>query len=274
MVWFLCEQLSLPSINHHRREGTWIRDAEHLWKMVMIMRSIPDKLPYWTRVVLYSSADIGCFTRDLDRGLSLLLSDSQHIWPCWQPFMYATAICWSLWRPLYLPANRGQADCWPCITAGNYFPKTRTVLGNDSHQSTMFSAMKRHCCCQHCFLRERMTRQWEWNGAMLYKEDYKDKTTFTSLKFEATSRETWRLSKSSCVLEGWQLDVLCALVNVMNRTENTDVEFLPLDSKADTWQKSNSQSGTHLCAQYKAPHSPPPSFSAEDIFFQCNTTNK
>ncbi len=90
-----------------------------------------------------------------------------------------------------LPAtNRGETGLQSCITAGNYFPETRTVLGNNSCQSTIFSTMKRHCCCQHCFCREGMTRQWEWNGAMLNKEDYKDKTSLTSLKFEDTSRET------------------------------------------------------------------------------------
>lgn len=140
---------------------------------------------------------------------SLLLDNSPHIWPPWQPFMDVRAICWFVWRrraqrAATLPAtNWGQARCRSCITAGNYFPpKTRTVVGNNSHQSAIFSAMKRHCCCQHCFLRERVTRHWEWNRAMSYKEDYKDKTTLTSLKFEDTSRETRRLSKSSCLLEG------------------------------------------------------------------------
>lgn len=147
-------------------------------------------------------------------------------------------------------------------------PETRTVLGNDSHQSTIFSAMKRHCCCQHCFLRERMTRQWEWNEAVLYKEDYEDKTTLTSLKFEDTSREIWRLSKSSCLLERWQLAALCALVNVMNKTENTDAEFYLWTQKADTWLNSSPQSCSHLPHRTKSPS------SAQDIFLQCNTTNK
>lgn len=64
-----------------------------------------------------------------------------------------------------------------------------------------------------------MTRQWEWKSAMLYKEDYEDKTTLTSLKFEDTSTETRRLSKSSCLLEGWQLAVLRAPVNVKKATQ-------------------------------------------------------
>lgn len=79
MAWFLYEQLSLPNINHYRCEGSWISDAERLWKMVMIMRSIPDKLPYWIRVVSHSSADIGWFARDLGEGLAALEQVSPHL---------------------------------------------------------------------------------------------------------------------------------------------------------------------------------------------------
>ncbi len=93
-------------------------------------------------------------------------------------------------EPLYLRPTEGKLVAGLVSRQAITSPKTRTVLGNNSHQSTIFSAMERHCYCQHCFLRERMTRLWEWNGAMLNKEDYKDKTTLTSLKFEDTSRET------------------------------------------------------------------------------------
>ena len=40
--------------------------------MVMIRRSIPDKLPYWKRVVSRSSADIGWVVHDLGEGLAAL----------------------------------------------------------------------------------------------------------------------------------------------------------------------------------------------------------
>lgn len=173
----------------------------------------------WKWVVFHSSADFRFLTLVK---VSPLLGESRHIWPplaavhVWQGHMLSL----HAEQPAPLPdADTRPNACWSYITAGNYLPKTRTVLDNDSHQSTIFSAMKRNCCCQHCFLRERMTRQREWNRAMLYKEDYEDKTTLTSLKFEDTSTEIWRLSKSSCLLEGWQLAVRRALVNVKKATQ-------------------------------------------------------
>lgn len=77
---------------------------------------------------------------------------------------------------------------------------------------------------------------------MSYKEDYKDKTTPTRLKFEDTSAETRRLSKSVCLLEGWQLAVFLgvffhALADAGEEDGNTDIEFylwsqkLTLDGK-------------------------------------------
>lgn len=49
--------------------------------MAMIMRSIPDELPYWTRAVFCSSADIGRFARDLDGGLAALERLSTRLTP-------------------------------------------------------------------------------------------------------------------------------------------------------------------------------------------------
>lgn len=91
---------------------------------------------------------------------------------------------------------------------------------------------------------------------MLYKEDYEDKTTLTSLKFEDTSTETRRLSKSSCLLEGWQLAVLRAPVNVKKATQKKQEKknrnwVLPLVLKADTWQDDTSQSGSRQCRTEK-----------------------
>lgn len=44
---------------------------------------------------------------------------------------------------------------------------------------------------------------------MSNEEDYEDKTTLTSLKFEDESGEIWKLSKLSCLFEG----LFSALVN-------------------------------------------------------------
>lgn len=90
-----------------------------------------------------------------------------------------------------------------------------------------------------------MTRQWEWNRAMLYKEDYEDKTTLTSQKFEDTSREIRRLSKSSCLLgwgvEGWEALAAywCVCVRPCECDEHDGEKlrrrvFTSKDSKADT----------------------------------------
>lgn len=120
-------------------------------------------------------------------------------------------------EPLYLRPTEAK------LVAG--LVSQQAITAPKLGQFTIFSAMKRHCCCQHCFLREGMRRQWEWNRAMLYKEDYKDKTTLTSLKFEDTSRETRRLSKSSCLLEGWQLAVFSHPRGYDEQDRNTDIEF-------------------------------------------------
>ena len=199
--------------------------------------------------------------------------------------MYVSAICWLVWRPACcarsasLPATSWvQTGCRSCITAGNYSPKTGTVPGNNSHQSTIFSAMKRHCCCQHCFLGAGMTRQWEWSGAMLYKEDYKDKTTLTSLKFEDTSRETWRLSKLSCLLE--RVATRCFL-RPCGCDGSKKIQILSFTSGLESWhltEKHFSKWQPSTRTQQSPPPPPPPALapllSAEDIFFQCNTTNK
>lgn len=178
MAWFLCKQLILPNINHYRREGSWISDAKRLWKMVTIMRSIPDKSQldkssftqlsrYWP-VCSWPCWRSHCSWVSLPH---LTLLAAVHVW---QSHMLVCVVAYTLstWHQLR------ETGCWSCIAAVNYSPKTRTVLGNNSHQSTIFDAMKRHCCCQHCFLRERMTRRWEWNRAMLYKEDYKRQNSF------------------------------------------------------------------------------------------------
>lgn len=251
-----------PSINHHRHEGTWISDVERIWKMVMIVRSIPDKLPYWTRVVFYSSAYIGCFARDLDEGLSVSEWLSTHL-----TLLAAVHVCQGHMLVCVAACTLSTLSLSTC-------DQLRPVAGLVSQQAitapklgqfTIFSAMKRHCCCQHCFLREGMRRQWEWNRAMLYKEDYKDKTTLTSLKFEDTSGETRRLSKSSCLLEGWQLAVFfffCTLVGTMNRTE---IQILSFTSGVKSWhltEKDFSKWQPSTC------RTKPPCFSAEDVFNQ------
>lgn len=80
-----------------------------------------------------------------------------------------------------------------------------------------------------------MRRQREWSAAMSYKEDYKDKTTPTRLKFEDTSAETRRLSKSACLLEGWQLAVfllffLFFCTPLQTRGNRTEIQILSFTS--------------------------------------------
>lgn len=86
----------------------------------------------------------------------------------------------------------------------------------------------------------------------------------TSLKCEDTSREKWRRSKSSCLLDGWQLAALCTLVATVNKRENRDIElfyFIYLfTSGAQSW---------HLTKKYmsviRMQKKKPSSFSAEYI---------
>lgn len=130
MARCLCERLSLASINHYGREGTWIRDAKCLWKTVMIMRSIPDKLPIldkscFLHLSRYWLLCSGPWWRSLHSWVTLHTSDpvgSVHV--CQRHMSVCVAT---------LPAtNWGQTGCWSCIMAGNYFPKTRPVHGNDT----------------------------------------------------------------------------------------------------------------------------------------------
>lgn len=190
-------------------------------------------------------------------GLSTIFEPTIHL---------CQAICWLLWQPAcWAHRDPPLVTSWRQIGGGSCIAAiTSSKLG----QFTIFSAMKRHCCRQHCFLREGMMRVWEWNGAVLYKEDYKDKTTLTSLKFEDTSGETWRLSKSSCLLKAWKLAVLCALANMMNRTE---LQILSFTSGVKSWHLSEKHFSKWQPSTWRTK---PPCFRAEDIFSHGNSTNK
>jgi len=112
MALLLCKQL--PCINHHRREGGLIREVKREWKMMMmIMRSVAEKLPYWRRVVFYSSADIGCFACVLGEGLFALEWASTHLTPlaaahvCQGHMLVCMAVYTQGMQPLYLGPTRG-----------------------------------------------------------------------------------------------------------------------------------------------------------------------
>lgn len=83
----------------------------NIWKMVMIMRSIPDNLPYWIRVVFYSSADTGCFACDLGEGLSALEWFLTHL-----TLLAAVHVCLGhmlSMQPLYLrPTEAKMVASW------------------------------------------------------------------------------------------------------------------------------------------------------------------
>lgn len=82
--------------------------------------------------------------------VSLLLSDSRHIWPplaavhVWRGLMLICVAACTLWRqPLYLIPTGDQMIAGLVSRQAIISPKTRTVLGNDSHQSTIFSAINK-----------------------------------------------------------------------------------------------------------------------------------
>lgn len=245
MIWFLCRSLRLnQSINHNRCGGVrhMRQNIYEIWQHLISLR-LGQELFYIAKWML-----AGLLVTLVK--VSVLLSETEHL--TLLAAIHVRAICWCVWLPAHI------ASVQPFYLTGwgrNRFPGlvkwqaiTSTKLGQTLVMTvtrTIFNAMKRHCCCQHCFLRERMMRQWEWKRATLYKEDYEDKTALTSLKFEDASTEIWRLSKTRCLSGGWQLAVSCAVVNVTGGKKN--IEFLLLDSKADTLQKSTCQRGIHLC---------------------------
>lgn len=185
MAWFLCEQLSRPSINPQRHKGTWIRDAERLWKMVMIMRSIPDKLLYWTRVIFYSSADTGLFARNLGEGLSTLEWLSTHltllaaIHVCQGHMLDCVASCMPSMQPLYLRPTKARPVVSLVSQQAITSPKLGQFLLMTVTRSQYLVQWKDSVAVSIVFL-EKMSRQWEWNRDVFY-EDYEDKTTLTSL---------------------------------------------------------------------------------------------
>ena len=214
------------------------------------MRSVAEKLPYWRRVVFYSSADIGCFACVLGEGLFALEWASTHLTPlaaahvCQGHMLVCMAVYTQGMQPLYLGPTRGPELVVSLVSRQAI---TSPKLGQFSAMTATrvrYLAQRKEIVAVSIVFFVR-----GWNRATLYKEDYEDKTTLTSLKFEDTSREMWKVSKSSCSLEGL---VLRALVNVMNATENTENEFYLWTEKADTWQNSASQSGSR---QYHAEQS-------------------
>lgn len=159
----------------------------------------------------------------------LLLSHCEHF----LPFLAAIHVCQDHMLVMCFSSTYR-------IVQGVYYYSRQfdcTKLG----QFAIFRAAKRQCCCQHCFLQGGVG--WWGSGNRMEpcctKEDYKDKTAVTYLKFEDTSGEKWSLSKSSCFWDEWQLAAWCALVDVMSSTENGDIEgfFLPLELKAEPYRK-------------------------------------
>lgn len=90
----------------------------------------------------------------------------------------------------------------------------------------MFSWIKRHSCCQNCFLRQRMTSRWERNRAMLHKEDHEYKTTLTKSEIWGHLRRDMKTIKDKLFAGERQLSFPSAPVtNVTNPTENTGIVF-------------------------------------------------
>lgn len=201
MIWFLCRSLRLnQSINHNRCGGVrhMRQNIYEIWQHLISLR-LGQELFYIAKWML-----AGLLVTLVK--VSVLLSETEHL--TLLAAIHVRAICWCVWLPAHI------ASVQPFYLTGwgrNRFPGlvkwqaiTSTKLGQTLVMTvtrTIFNAMKRHCCCQHCFLRERMMRQWEWKRATLYKEDYEDKTALTSLKFEDASTEIWRLSKTRCLSE-------------------------------------------------------------------------
>lgn len=120
-------------MNHHRCKGIWIHDAEHLWKIVTIMRSIADKLPDWGKSsfpqlrgnVLVCSWP---WRRSFYTWVSLPTSD-----PLGSQSWMSGPYVGLLWGPtcsaVSLPdADRSLRGCWSCITVGIYF-QSRIIWG-------------------------------------------------------------------------------------------------------------------------------------------------
>lgn len=122
MLRFLCERLSVAaSFQPHKLWCTW---CPAVMKNIRAWYYTPRQIlwPWWRS--------------------PLLLGESPHIWPCWQPFMYVRAICWFVWlpacrvsRPPFLPdllkLNRFFGSC---SLAGNYFHRTRSHFVNDGRR--------------------------------------------------------------------------------------------------------------------------------------------
>lgn len=187
-----------------------------------------------------SSAYLIWFACDLDEGL-FAFEPCEHF----LPFLAATHVC----RDHMLV----MCFCSTHRTVQGVYYYSRQFDCTKLGQFAIFRARKRQCCCQHWFFFSR--GGWRGSGnrtePCCTKEDYKDKTVVTHLKFEDTSGEKWSLSKSSCFWDEWQLAAWCALVDVTSRTENGATElliFLALALKAETYRK------------------PSPALLGEDIF--------
>lgn len=159
--------------------------------------------------------------------VSLLLSDSRHVWPRWQPLMYVRAICWFMWRhstlslstcvqprpnwllALYhgrqlLPPKLGQFLAIT-VTRAQYLVQWKDIV---TVSIVFFERGWRGCgngtgpCCTKRIIKTKQL--WQvWNLRTLpgRREDYQ--------------------SQAVCRRCG----SLCALEDVMNRTENTDIDF-------------------------------------------------
>ena len=142
---------------------------------------------------------------------------------------------WDQPRPGWLSASSRSRQLLP--------PETRTVLGDDSHQSTIFSAMKRHCCCQQC-----LATGWQGSG---------NGTGPCCTKRITETKQFWQVwnlrtlpgryenykCQAACRRDGSSLCLCAPRWTRWKYRRWVSTSGL----KTDTWLKSSSQSGSRQC---------------------------
>lgn len=168
--------------------------------------------------------------------------------------LICVAAC-TLWRqPLYLIPTGDRMIAGLVSRQAIISPKTRTVLGNDSHQSTIFSAINKKlllsalfwqgsgngrvpCCTKRIMKTKQLWQVWNLRTHPQRHEDYQSQAV------------CWRGGSLLFCVPLW----MWRKRHKKNQEKKNRNWVLPLVLKADTWQDDTSQSGSRQCRTEKGP---------------------
>lgn len=175
--------------------------------------------------------------------LPLFRSDSPHILPCWQPLRYVGAICRLVWRPLYLRPTEAKLVVGLVTQQAITSSQTRTALCNDTR--AQYSVQSKDIVAVSISFVER---GWQGSangmGPCCTKRIMKTKQLW----------QVWNLRTLPQRHEDYQSHTVIEFYLCVQKLTLDRKALLRVAAVSMHWRKLH-------C------------FSADYIFFQCNTTN-